>query len=120
VYGLLKLATFGLIKQVSIAIGIEKLSPVFDELVKRNDAIGRRLIDLSIRLDHYTAVPEATITKLNVDVSESLIVSDVLRQLVFYRFYYFVAPIAVKQRVCQGVGIKVVPALLDRDPKRNN
>ncbi|MBA4067301.1 MAG: hypothetical protein C0501_27050 [Isosphaera sp.] len=119
VFGLLKLATFGLVKQVSHAIGLEKLSPVFDTLVERDDSVGRRLIDLSIRLDHYAAVPEAKIAKLHEDVSDSLIVTDVLRQLVFYRFYYFVAQHNVKQRICEQVGIKLVPALLDRDPKRN-
>lgn len=119
VFGLLKLATFGLIKQVSTAVGLEKLSPVFDALLSRKSSLGRRLIDLSIRLDHYTAVPEATVSKLRKDVSDSLLVTDVLRQLVFYRFYYFAAPMQVKQRVCDEVGIKVVPALLDRDPKRN-
>jgi UDP-2,3-diacylglucosamine pyrophosphatase LpxH len=119
VFGLLKLATFGLIKQVSTAIGLEKLSPVFTKLLDRKSTVGRRLIDLSIRLDHFSTVPEETVTKLRNDVSGSLIVTDVLRQLVFYRFYYFLAPMPVKQRVCDQMGIKLVPVLLDRDHKRN-
>ena len=119
VFGLLKLATFGLVKLVSTAVGLEKLSPVFDTLLQRKPTVGRRLIDLSIRLDHYASVPESTIAKLQKEVSDSLLVTDVLRQLVFYKFYYFAAPMHTKQRVCEQIGIRIVPVLLDRDPKRN-
>jgi hypothetical protein len=119
VFGLLKLATYGLIKQVSTAIGLEKLTPVFEKLLERKSTIGRRLIDLAIKLDHYSNVPEATAKELKSDVKDSLIIMDVLRQLIFHRFYYFLAPMPVKQRVCNEMGIKLVPVLLDRDPKRN-
>lgn len=119
VFGLLKLATLGLIKQVSNSIGLEKLSPVFAEVLKSKTSIGRRLIDLSIRLDHFAAFPIDSTLQLEKEIRHSVIVVDVLRHLVFNRFYYFSAPYKVKQRVCEQLGIKVAPALLDRDPKKN-
>ena len=118
-FGLLKLATLGLIKQVSNSVGLEKLSPVFKVVLDNNPSVARRLIDLSIRLDHFGTIPVDDTLKLEKDVRQSPMVTSVLRQLVFNRFYYFTAPTDIKQRLCAKLGIELVPALLNRDVKRN-
>ncbi len=73
----------------------------------------------SIRLDHFGAIPVSQTLQLNRDVQESLLVVDVLRQLVFNRFYFFTAPHDVKQQLCNKLDIKIEPTLLDRDQKRD-
>jgi hypothetical protein len=119
VYGLLKLTTLGIVKVVSNSVGLEKLAPVFAEVLNANGTVARRMIDLSIRLDHYTTFPVDLTLELYKDVRESMITVDVLRQLVFNRFYYFSAPYHIKQQVCKKLEIKLQPILLDADPKKN-
>jgi hypothetical protein len=119
VFGLLKFTTIGLIKHVSNSIGLEKLAPVFAEVLKIKPTVARRMIDLSIRLDHFTAIPEDQTLQLYKEVQNSLLISDVLRQLIFSRFYFFTAPHDVKQRICHKLEIKIQPILLNSDPKKN-
>jgi len=119
VFGLLKLTTLGLIKLVSNSIGLEKLAPVFTKVLKEKPTIARRMIDLSIRLDHFAAFPVDQTLQLHKDVQNSLITIDVLRHLVFNHFYFFTAPHDIKQRICNKLDIKIQPMLLDRDSKRN-
>jgi hypothetical protein len=113
------MTTIGLIRHVAISVGLEKLAPVFNEVLKANPSLARRMIDLTIRLDHYTSFLVDQTLQLYKEVKHSLIVCAVLRQLVFDRFYYFTAPSNIKQLVCQQMDIKIQPILLDRDPKRN-
>jgi calcineurin-like phosphoesterase family protein len=119
VFGLLRLSTLGLIKIVSTSVGLEKLAPVFAELLRIKSSVARRLIDLSIRLDHYSAFPVDQTLDLYKEVQGSLIAVDVLRQLVFNRFYYFSAPYDIKQSVCKKLEIKIQPIMLDRDHKKD-
>jgi hypothetical protein len=77
------------------------------------------MVDLSIRLDHFGAFPVEQTLSLNHELQGSLIASDVLRQLVFNRFYFFSAPHDVKQRICKKLDIKIQPILLDTDQKRD-
>ena len=119
VFGLLKLTRLGIIKHVSTSIGLEKLAPVFAEVLSRKPTIARRMLDLSIRLDHFTSFPVDQTLQLHKEVQGSLITLDVLRQLVFNRFYFFTAPYDIKQRVCKKLDIRIQPLLLDVDPKRN-
>jgi hypothetical protein len=119
VFAMLKVSTLGLIKHVSNSVGLEKLSPVFAEVLKARPTIERQLIDLSIRLDHFGAFPVDQTLQIKKKVQDSLIVLDVLRQLVFSRFYFFTAPHDVKQRVCKELDIKIQPILFDRDKKKD-
>jgi hypothetical protein len=119
VFGLLRFTTIGLIKHVSNSIGLEKLSPVFAEVLKAKPTIARRMIDLSIRLDHFAAFPVSQTLQLYKEVQPALITVDVLRQLVFIRFYFFTAPYDIKQQICDKLDIKIQPMLLDRNPKRD-
>lgn len=118
-FTLLKFTTLGVVKHVSNSIGLEKLAPVFVEVLKANRTIPRRMLDLSIRLDHFTAIPVDETLALNDEVQSSPIALDVLRQLVFNRFYFFTADYNIKQKVCQKLGIKIQPILFDQDQKRN-
>lgn len=121
VYQLIKLGTFGVVKHISTAIGLERLAPVFSEVLKKDGSFEHKLIDISIRMDHYQAFPMIQITELWKEVKDSVILKDVIKLLVFNRLYFFAAPPDIKQKVCSLVGIdlKSQPALLSTDYKRN-
>lgn len=68
------------------------------------------MIDLSIRLDHFGKSPVDETLRLNQEVKGSLIALDVLRQLVFNRFYSFTAPNDIKQKICKKRDINPVVA----------
>ncbi len=118
-FSLLKMSTIGLIRHVANSVGFEKLSPVFAKVLEEKPTIARRMVDLSIRLDYFGAFPVDQTLNLYQQVQGSLIAVDVVRQLVFNRFYFFTAPHDVKQRVCDKLKIRIQPILLDSDQKRN-
>lgn len=118
-YGLLKMTTIGMIKHAANSIGLEKLSPVFAAVLADKPTVARRLIDLSIRLDHFASFPVDQTLALNKDAQGSLLTVDVLQQLVFNRFYFFTAPHDIKQQICSKLNISIQPMLLDRDQKRD-
>jgi hypothetical protein len=119
IFVLLRLTTFGIIKHISNSVGLERLSPVFAMVLKANPTSSRQMIDLSIRLDHFSAVPEDQVLSLNKTLRGSPLALAVLQQMVFNRFYYFHAPYDVKQKICARLDIKLHPLMLARDPKRD-
>jgi hypothetical protein len=81
IFMLLRLMTFGVIKHISNSVGLERLSPVFATVLKTNPTISRQLIDLSIRLDHFSAIPEDQVLSLNKEFRGSPVALAVLQQL---------------------------------------
>ena len=46
--------SFGMVKQISGAVGLEDLSPAFDKILEDNyNNLSYKIIDISIKLDHY-------------------------------------------------------------------
>jgi hypothetical protein len=118
-YGLLRLSAIGLIRITANSVGLEKLSPVFAAVLRDKNTVSRRIIDLSVRMGHFTEFPADQTLNLYKEVKDSFIALDVLRRLVFDRFYFFTAPYNIKQMICKKLEITLQPVLLDRDQKRD-
>jgi Calcineurin-like phosphoesterase/ATPase family associated with various cellular activities (AAA) len=93
---LTRACAFGVIKRISNAVGLEELEQTFDAIIKDNNTISTRLIDISVKLDHFAHPPEAEIMDLGKDVRKSPFISVVLNDLV--NQYLLTFPVSQKQR----------------------
>lgn len=80
--------TFGIIKRISTAVGLQELSGTYaDVLQELGPAIPGKLIDLCIRLDHFRAIPLDDIESMASDLRSNHFTRRVLRDLVANHMY---------------------------------
>jgi predicted MPP superfamily phosphohydrolase len=106
-FGLCTMATTGIIKRVTNAIGYENLSGTFEDILKEHNYNSVRLIDTSIKLDHHKSFPWDTIKTLKQDTDKNYLSSVVLRNLVINYLYIFITSESDKQKLCELLGIKM-------------
>lgn len=117
---------YAMIKKVSFSVGLEDLretySTVREELGESNLPV--RLIDLSIRLDHFPKLPMADVEDLE-HVTRSLIVPyNILRMLIADHLHLFPVGYKERQQLSALLNLETTQALLaDKKvlstPKRN-
>lgn len=93
------------IKKVSEAVGSEKLSETFNEILEKNDITSAHMIDISIKLDFFRAFPHEDISKLSRKLSGNLLPGFLLKQFVITYLYMFPTTYQDKQRICNMLGI---------------
>jgi hypothetical protein len=118
IFMLVNLCAYGLLRHTSSSIGVERLAMTFNEIKQNKNTMGVRAIDIAIQLEHFKAFPSDAVIALYEDMSGVLLMQSVIQQLVWDRLYYFKTPHAVAQHVCSKIGIKLLPATFDADPKR--
>lgn len=96
------------IKKISGSIGSESLRPIYDELVAKHQTLSVRLVDLSVKLDHFQKFPEHEFDILIDEVAaKNLFGTLILRHLAFDHFYRYPTPRAIKQKYCGRLGIEI-------------
>lgn len=96
------------IKKISGSIGSESLRPIYDELVAKHQTLSVRLIDLSVKLDHFQKFPEHEFDILIDEVvAKNLFGTLILRHLAFDHFYRYPIQRAIKQKYCGKLGIEI-------------
>jgi len=106
-FGLCVMYSFGITKRVTNAIGYEKLSGTFEDIVKKHNYISVKLIDISIKLDHNKSFPWADIKLLKTQTSKQFLANTVLKNLVINYLYVFYTTIEDKQKICTLLDIKL-------------
>jgi len=91
--------TYGMIKTISSAIGMEDLSETYIEVVKRHEEkLSVQMIDATIKLDHFWVFPERHIDALHKRVHKNYVAFSVLRFLVANHLYVFRSSYTVRQK----------------------
>jgi len=92
---------FGIAKRVAGAVGLEDLKATFDDVLARlNHAMPTRLIDITVRLEHFRNPPVAQIESMAKETHRNFYAHSVLRGLVAdYLYLYRVEDIRVRQRL---------------------
>ena len=108
-YNLCNKVCFGMLKHISSSVGLEELTPVFKRILEQNDCCGYRLINLSIKLDHYNNFPKHDAIEMYEDTVSIAFTSDIIRNLVWYHMRMFPIPYAVRQSVCAKLHIEFQP-----------
>ncbi|MDD2934015.1 MAG: metallophosphoesterase [Methylotenera sp.] len=97
------------VKKISSSIGTESLRQTYDELVAKHDRLAVKIIDLSVKLDHFEMFPSVDLDNLIEDVKKSnnMFATMLLKHLVFDHFYRYTIPRQTKQRYCEKLGIEL-------------
>lgn len=106
-FGLLQMVAYSVFKHVSDSVGTEKVAQTFDEVVADEDNPSVRVIDLSIRLDHYNRFPESQINQLAKLFAGNVFAMNLVRYLVWYHLYLFTVDYKQRQFACEKLGIAI-------------
>lgn len=106
-FGLLRMVTFSVFKHVSESVGTEKVAQTFAEVVAEDKNPSVKLLDLTIRLDHYRHLPQAQIKGAAKDFASNQFAMSLMRYLVWHHFYLYPVDYKLKQEVCERLGISI-------------
>jgi UDP-2,3-diacylglucosamine pyrophosphatase LpxH len=106
------MASYGIVKRISNAIGYNKLKLTFDELLEKMRVPSVELIDLSIKLDHGNGFPIDDVIRLNGTTHEKNYMAWLLlKNLVMDYMYLFETSPKTKQQLQDLLGISIKAAI---------
>jgi hypothetical protein len=100
------------ILNVSDSVGLPALRPSYAKVLSQDGRTSYRLIDLAIKLDHFSAFPDAEVDDLNRELRINGAARNVLTRLVWRHLYLFPTTYQRRQRLCQMFGIRQSAPLL--------
>ena len=106
-YRLTEFIGLGMIKRISQSIGSEYLAETFAEVTDDRVPNAISMVDLSIKLDHFTQFPRREIVKVYNELHDNRFVSSIIRQMVAQHLYLFPVPRTVRQSVCDQLKIAI-------------
>lgn len=102
---------YGIIKRISYAVGLEDLQLTYDGVLNVHGNLPSiRLVDLSIRLDHFRNPSERDIRDLDDVLHENPFSHNLLRQLVADYLYLYCTDMRTMQRLGSLLDINVASA----------
>jgi len=114
-----RLGALGLIKKVSFSVGSPELDQTYMDVVgalPNTNAV--RLVDLSIRLDHFPGFPEGKVRELNKDLKDNTFVHQILTDLVVLHMTFFEVDYKIRQSIGSLLDFRAShPRLLGQRPK---
>jgi hypothetical protein len=111
-FGFCSLLAFSFIKRISESIGTSNLSETFREIQSKYSYNSVRLIDISIKLDHFHKIPIDDIKELKDIFSKNYLSSIILGRLVIDHLYMFPVDYRDKQKICDILGIPIDDQIL--------
>jgi hypothetical protein len=81
--------TYSVFKHVSDSIGTEKVAQTLAEVHSKDENISIKIIDLSIRLDHFELFPRAQIEDVAKLFSDNYFAMSLIRVMVWNHLYLF-------------------------------
>lgn len=104
---LVEAISFAIIKKIVNSVGHETLSKTFEVLKMNNRSIPFHIIDVGVKLDHFTHFPDTELDDLLKLCGEKVFPVLILRDLVIEHFYLFPTEITVKQKYCQKLNVEL-------------
>jgi hypothetical protein len=102
---LVTIIAYGMVKRISQAVGSEHLRETYKELVTDDCSVATRMVDTSIKIDHFRPFPEKEVLDLYRKVENNKLTLTVLRQMVRDHFHLSKEDRKLRQRVCDKIGI---------------
>jgi hypothetical protein len=121
VIGLTLRCAFGTLKKISFSVGSQQLGETYERIHREFDGnLSVDLIDLQIKLDHFSVAPEFEISGLRDQVVRNLFAYTILRQMVTDFLYLYRVDIRTAQKLGNLFKIKAtMPELLLPDFKKD-
>ena len=107
-------------KRLSHSAGSAELHKTYAELLALNPATSTRLVDLSIKLDHFRQFPEEEAVALAEEVKDNYFTLSVMRRLIAGHFYMTHVDVRIRDSICKRLNIPIASgkALDQRRKKR--
>ena len=99
------LASFGIIKRISYAIGSTELAKTYEKVFAKGQSPARLLVQISMELDRMGDFPERAIVEFAAERSDNFFAVRVLRHLVVRHFRLFNRNFKLRQRIGEKIGI---------------
>ena len=110
---------YGVVKRVSTAVGHEELRDTYaDVLATLGTSTSAKLIDVSVRLDHFDGVPIREIEALQKEVRKNAFSHRVLRDLVVNFLYLHEADFRSRQRLGAMLNIETSDVRYLENPEK--
>ena len=105
-------SAYAIVKRISTATGSEELRETYKNVVgAARDNLGVALVDVSIKLDHFSTFPDREIDDLRKRTRKNWFTFGVLRQLIADHIYIYDVPSERRQTLGKWFDIQVGPAL---------
>lgn len=113
---------FGMTKRISNAVGLRALEGTFVDVLERLEGtqgtLGARMIDASVKLDHFPGIPLSEIEALARDTKGNHFTRRILVDLVVNHMYLFKVHYKLRQRVGETLGIEGTATKFIKNPSR--
>jgi calcineurin-like phosphoesterase family protein len=96
-----------ILRRLSHSAGSAELEKTYAELLGSSHATSVRLIDFSIKLDHFRQFPEDESLALAKDVKDNYFTTSVLRRVIATHFYMTYVDPGIRDRICAKLGIPI-------------
>lgn len=119
IYNLYWFSTYAVMKHVASAVGDVNLYPTLQKVLRNDDTIADRLIEVAIQLDRPLAtLPFESVDALDGRSQRNHLARSVLRSLVAEHLLLYRVPEPQKQRLCDALDIKRTPRMFDPKEKK--
>jgi hypothetical protein len=89
VAGIVQIVSFGFVMKAARGANSDSLIEDINDVVKRNDTLAFKLIDLCIHLDSPKPIPKQKLSQLCKEAEKDLVASRIIRLMVLNRLYMF-------------------------------
>jgi hypothetical protein len=96
---LTEMLTLSMLKHVSDSVGMRELSETFQQVFANHTEAPYRLLDLSIKLDHYESFPTNETLRLAKDLHKNPFGICLVRHMVWLHFYLFPTDYRLRQSI---------------------
>lgn len=108
-----------LFKQISQSVGLDRLAETYHDVLEENRGnMAVRLIDLSIKLDHFGEFPDKEVRTIHQDLADRFFPLEVLRNLVIMHFMMFHVDYRIRQSIGQLLGFPAMSPLFMDNPEK--
>jgi hypothetical protein len=113
--------TFGVIKKISFAVGHHHLGDTYDKLLEQHESTSIHLVDLAIKLEHFSVVPNSEIDSLSDKVEGNAFSATILQRMVADFLYLYRVDFRTLNRLGAKFKIEGIskPQFLLPDEKKN-
>lgn len=91
--------SYSFIKKVTDSVGTENLENAYKAVLDKHNLNSIKLIDFSIKLDHFKGFPNEEMRKLRNDFSKSPTALQIMKRMVINHLYLFPTSTEQKQRI---------------------
>lgn len=92
--------------KTSEAVGLKQLGQTYDDLVQRDPSLGVALVDLAVRLEHFTSFPENKVNALMKRTKDVRFTRGILVRVVYRHFYLYETDYKILNRFSSKLQIR--------------